>query len=169
MAGGAQVSPLAGIGQDPFRAAFVTANPGEALMEIPTGQVPDHDLLQIRAPEAVAPLEPLWPNLLQALIVVLHTLVKGRQVGLARSVDRAGVGHRRASEKQGKSGRAQPGGSTVAITVPGQAEGERRNKGNPDSRGKSPTPGERRGRRQVFKSELAKAENVQMPSHLRNI
>jgi hypothetical protein len=105
------------VGQNPFRPAFFAANPGEALMEIPASQVPDHDVLQVRTPEAVTLLEPLRPEHLQALVVILHALVEGRQVGLSGPVDRAGVGH--GSEK--KKPERERSGSTFWGETPGQA------------------------------------------------
>ena len=104
MAGRAQVAAFTGKGQDPFRTARVATNPGEALVGVATGQVADHDLLQVRAPEAVALLEPLGPELFQCLVVILHAVVQGRQVGLSGPVDRAGFGHGVVLNKRGERG-----------------------------------------------------------------
>jgi len=40
--------------QEPFRAARSATNPGKTLMELPTGQAPDHDLFQIVLGKAAA-------------------------------------------------------------------------------------------------------------------
>jgi hypothetical protein len=54
MAGWAEISWLAGEGQQPFPSAPIATNPGEAVVQISTLQVPDDHLPEIRSPEAVA-------------------------------------------------------------------------------------------------------------------
>ncbi len=135
MAGRAQVAPFAGKGQEPFRATRVATNPGKARgittrvgnFQFPqagnfgfpltaTGEVADHDLLQVGAPEAVALLEPLGPELFQCLVVILHALVQGRQVGLSGPVDRAGGGSAVRNANDGSHGKVCWRGSSSHLS-----------------------------------------------------
>ena len=75
MAGWAEIPSLAGEGQQPFRSAPITANPGEAAVQVSALKVPDDHLPEIRSPEAVAFLESLLVNLFEGLEVILDTLV----------------------------------------------------------------------------------------------
>lgn len=54
MTGRKEVPPLAGENEEPFVSAPIAANPGEAIVQVTTLQVPDDDLPEIGPPEAVA-------------------------------------------------------------------------------------------------------------------
>jgi len=68
---GAEFPLFAGEREDPFGAAGIAADAGKTCMQVAALQVVDHDLLQVGPPESVALLEPLGPERLQALVVVL--------------------------------------------------------------------------------------------------
>jgi len=93
MAGWAEIPSLAGEGQQPFRSAPITANPGVAVVQVSALKVPDDHLPEIRSPEAVAFLESLLVNLFEGLEVILNTLVVRGQMGLSWSVDGTDFGH----------------------------------------------------------------------------
>ena len=104
MAGWAEISSLAGEGQQPFCSAPIAANPGEAVVQVTTLQVPDDYLPEIRSPEAIALLESLLVNLLEGLEVILYALVVRGEMGLSSPVDRASFGHGVVPEKRGEKG-----------------------------------------------------------------
>ncbi len=104
MAGWPEISSLAGEGQQPFCSAPIAANPGEAVVQVTTLQVPDDYLPEIRSPEAIALLESLLVNLREGLEVILYALVVWGEMGLSRPVDRASFGHGVVPEKRGEKG-----------------------------------------------------------------
>jgi hypothetical protein len=93
MAGWAEISSLAGEGQQPFRSAPIATNPGEAVVQVTTLQVPDDHLPEIRSPEAVALPESFLVDLIKGLEVVLNTLVVRGEKGLSRPLDGTGFAH----------------------------------------------------------------------------
>jgi hypothetical protein len=67
MAGGTEMTALAGEGQKIFMVAIPALHPGKAVVQVPAFQVAVNDLLEVRPPEPIWPFEPLFVDLNKSL------------------------------------------------------------------------------------------------------
>ena len=63
MAGGTEMTALAGEGQKIFMVAIPALHPGKAVVQVATVQVAVNDLLEVGPPEPIQPFEPLLVDL----------------------------------------------------------------------------------------------------------
>jgi hypothetical protein len=87
MAGGAEMTALAGEGQKIFMVAIPALHPGKAVVQVATVQVAVNDLLEVRPPEPVRPFEPLLVKLNKGLKMVLHAPVIIRRLRVPGTVN----------------------------------------------------------------------------------
>ena len=81
MAGGTEMTALAGEGQKIFMVAIPALHPGKAVVQVATFQVAVNDLLEVGPPEPVRLFEPLLVDLNKGLKMVLHATVNGGRSG----------------------------------------------------------------------------------------
>ena len=86
VAGGTEVSALAGEGQKIFMAALCTSDPGKAVAQNATVQIAVDHGAQIGTVKPIGPLKALLIDLFKVLEVILHTLIIARILGSARTV-----------------------------------------------------------------------------------
>jgi hypothetical protein len=87
MAGGTEMTALAGEGQKIFMVAIPALHPGKAVVQVATVQVAVNDLLEVRPPEPVRPFEPLLVDLNKGLKMVLHAPVIIRRLRVPGTVN----------------------------------------------------------------------------------
>jgi len=93
MAGGTEMTALAGEGQKIFMMAIPALYPGKAVVQAATIQVPVNDFLEVGPPEPVRPFEPLLVDLDKGFKMVLHTPVKIRRLRVPGTVNGGRSGH----------------------------------------------------------------------------
>jgi hypothetical protein len=87
MAGGTEMTALAGEGQKIFMVAIPALHPGKAVVQVSAFQVAVNDLLKVGTPEPVWPFEPLLVDLNKGLKMVLHAPVIIRRLRVPGTVN----------------------------------------------------------------------------------
>jgi len=75
MAGGTEMTALAGEGQEIFMLTIRALHPGKAVVQVATFQVAGNDLLEVGPPEPVRPFEPLLVDLNEGFQMIFHAPV----------------------------------------------------------------------------------------------
>jgi hypothetical protein len=90
MAGGTEMTALAGEGQKIFMVAIPALHPGKAVVQVATFQVAGNDLLEVGPPEPVPPFEPLLVNLDEGFQMIFHAPVIIGGLGFPGAVNGGG-------------------------------------------------------------------------------
>jgi hypothetical protein len=87
MAGGTEMTALAGKGQEIFMLTIRAFHPGKAVVQVATVQVAGNDRLEVGPPEPVPPFEPILVDLNKGFKMVFHAPVVIGGLGIPRAVD----------------------------------------------------------------------------------
>jgi hypothetical protein len=87
MAGGTEMTALAGEGQEIFMVAIPTLHPGKAMVRVSAFQVAVNDLLTVGTPKPVRPFELFFVDLNKGLKMVFHAPVIIRRLRVPGTIN----------------------------------------------------------------------------------
>jgi hypothetical protein len=93
MAGGAEMTALAGESQKIFMVTVTALRAGKAVVQVAAVQITLNDLLEIGAPETVLPFEPFLIDLDKGFKMIFHTPVIIRRLRISGAINGGGSRH----------------------------------------------------------------------------